>query len=232
MKKLFLFLLASVLITSAFIISSCGKKNQESTTSGREEKKEETTQQQTSKVNEDSVRIATENADKEKMVKFALEEERIVNDTSGQFAIEAEASSTYAGDNSDPKVPYAPWHATGKPNVENYSDDGRSWVSKNADKGVEWLKLTFEKPVNAREIKVRQNMAPGAIIKIDLIDTDGKSHTVWEGVDQTKYEQNKIVWFNTKFDKTPYKTKIVKITMATNSVPGWNEIDAVQLIGD
>jgi len=38
--------------------------------------------------------------------------------------------------------------------------------------------------------------------------------------------------FNVKFDKTDYKTKIVKITLATNSFPGWKEIDAVQLIGN
>jgi ribosomal protein L31 len=227
MKKLILFLLTAV------FLFGCGKKNQESTTSGKEERKEETTtQNKQSTINQDSINQVEENLSKEKMVKFALEEERIVNDTSGQFATDAEASSTYAGDNPDLKAPYTAWQTTGKPNVENYSDDGRSWVSKDADKGVEWLKLTFAKPVNAREVKIRQNMAPGAIIKIELIDTDGKSHSVWEGVDKTQYEKDKIVWFNTKFDKTTYKTKVVKKTMATNSVPGWNEIDAVQLIGE
>ncbi|HEX7680273.1 MAG TPA: hypothetical protein VF713_19230 [Thermoanaerobaculia bacterium] len=34
-----------------------------------------------------------------------------------------------------------------------------------------------------------------------------------------------------KFDKTTYKTDRVKVTLATNVVPGWNEIDAVQLVG-
>ncbi len=226
MKNLILLLLVTL-----FVLSACGKKNQETTTSGKEEKNQETSTQKEPQVNQDSLKKVQENA-KEKMVKDALDEERIVNDTSGQFAVDAEASSTYAGENPEPKAPYTAWHAAGKPNVENYSDDGRSWVSKDADKGVEWLKLTFSKPVNAREIKIRQNMAPGAIIKVELIDSDGKSHTVWEGVDKTQYETDKISWFIAKFDKTPYKTKTVKITMATNSVPGWNEIDAVQLIGE
>ena len=34
-----------------------------------------------------------------------------------------------------------------------------------------------------------------------------------------------------KFPKTTFKTDRVKITLATNVVPGWNEIDAVQLVG-
>ena len=38
--------------------------------------------------------------------------------------------------------------------------------------------------------------------------------------------------FNVSFEKTAYKTKTVKITLATNSVSGWNEIDAVQLVGE
>jgi hypothetical protein len=33
------------------------------------------------------------------------------------------------------------------------------------------------------------------------------------------------------FPKTDYKVDHVKITLATNLVPGWNEIDAVQLLG-
>jgi hypothetical protein len=34
-----------------------------------------------------------------------------------------------------------------------------------------------------------------------------------------------------KFPKTTLKTDRVKVTLATNIVPGWNEIDAVQLVG-
>jgi hypothetical protein len=37
---------------------------------------------------------------------------------------------------------------------------------------------------------------------------------------------------NVTVEKTEYKTQKVKITLATNAVAGWNEIDAVQLIGE
>jgi hypothetical protein len=56
-------------------------------------------------------------------------------------------------------------------------------------------------------------------------------HTVWEGPDKTVYKENTIQYLIAKFDKTTYKVKSVKITLATNAVQGWNEIDAVQLVG-
>ncbi|MBZ0202376.1 MAG: hypothetical protein K8I03_05095 [Ignavibacteria bacterium] len=231
MKKLLL----AALVLSVFA-ASCGKKSSQDNNSPDGDKKEETKEQTKSTeqtVNQDSINAVKEqSANKEKMVKWALEDSKIVDDPNGQFAIEAEASSTYAPEGSDNTSPYSPGMAAGKPNVEVYSDDGRSWVSKEADRGIEWLKLTFAKPVNATEVRVRQNIGPGAIIKVELIDTEGKSHIVYEGVDKTKYEPVMIQWFIAKFEKTAYKTKAVKLTLSTNLVDGWNEIDAVQLIGE
>ena len=45
---------------------------------------------------------------------------------------------------------------------------------------------------------------------------------------RTRHESG--VLFHLK--KTAFKTQRVKITLAINTVSGWNEIDAVQLIGE
>jgi hypothetical protein len=50
---------------------------------------------------------------------------------------------------------------------------------------------------------------------------------VWAGNDPTK-ELNYLV---VELPKTTFKTARVRLTLATNVVPGWNEIDAVQLVG-
>ena len=63
--------------------------------------------------------------------------------------------------------------------------------------------------------------------KVEIFDDKGAPHTVWSGNDPTK----ELNYFPVKFDKTTYKTDRVKVTLATNVVPGWNEIDAVQLVG-
>lgn len=220
-------LISLIVLLTFLVFIGCGKK-QETTGQKSEQQTEQTTE--TNK-KADSIKLAEEQKDKETKVKEALEEDKIINDTLGQWAIDAEASSSYAGDKPQKGASWAPDQLTAKPDVEHYGDDGKAWASLEQDKGLEWVKLTYPKAVFATEVRVRQTYNPGAIIKVELIDDNGKSHTVWEGVDKTKYEKDKIQYLKVSFDKTTYKTKIVKITLATNSVPGWNEIDAVQLVG-
>jgi hypothetical protein len=175
---------------------------------------------------------ASEAASKKKAIERALAEQAIVDDAKGQWASAATASSTYAGE-KDPAstASYAPSQATGKPNVENYGDDSRSWAPAQADGGIEWLQLDFATPASARELRIRQNNAPGAIIKLELIDEAGERHMVWQGVDDATYDSGTVYWFVRSFEPTPYKARSARVTLATNAVSGWNEIDAVQLVG-
>ena len=166
---------------------------------------------------------------KRRQVEFALAEEALVAEASGQWATTAKATSTY-GDAKDP-ASYSASQATGAPNVVRFGDDGNAWCPKESDGGIERLEVGFGKPVNATEIRIRQNSAPGAIIKVELIDTAGTAHVVYEGIDDVKYDEFNF-WFKKTFEKTPYKVAGAKITLATNAVSGWNEIDAVQLLGD
>lgn len=175
---------------------------------------------------------SAEAAAKRKAVDFALREDGYKSDPLGQWATDAKASSTYANDLNNATAGYHPMRATGAPDVQRYGDTAEAWASKTADSGIEWLELSYAKPVSATELRIRQNHAPGAIIKVELFEANGAAHTVFQGPDSTVYEANTISWLNIKTDKTPYKTQRVKITLATNSVPGWNEIDAVQLVGE
>lgn len=81
-------------------------------------------------------------------------------------------------------------------------------------------------------IRIRQNAAPGVISRIELIDESGGTHGIWEGTDTTPYEKNAIGWFVADFPQTDYKVKGARITLVTSRVWGWNEIDAVQLVGE
>jgi len=232
MKK-YLVLLISIALIS--FLAGCGKKDkvdQKTDEKTSEETKKQTEDAEKKRIADSITQAANEQSNKEEKVKEALEDEKILNDTNGQWAIDAEASSTYAGENKDKNAMWSPNQMTGKPNVENYGDQPNAWAPGTPDKGVEWVKLTFPKAVNATEVRVRQNVGPGAIIKIELIDESGKAYTVFEGNDKTKYKKDAIQYFDQKFDKTTYKTKVVKITLATNTMPGWEEIDAVQLIGN
>ncbi len=175
--------------------------------------------------------VSQEAAEKLKAIEFALREDGYKNEPLGQWAIDAKASSTFANDAADSAASYHPMRATGVPDVQKYSDAPESWASKTADAGIEWLELSYAKPVGATELRIRQSYAPGAIIKVELFDANGAAYTVFKGPDATVYEPNTIAWLSIKIPTAPYKTQRVKITLATNVVEGWNEIDAVQLVG-
>lgn len=176
---------------------------------------------------------ALEAAQKKRAVERALAEQAILDEAHGQWAVAASASSTYSAEKDAASTDgYAPMQATGKPDVEHYGDDAHAWAAERADGGIEWLETSFATPVHARELRVRQNSMPGAIIKVELIDEAGGRHTIWEGTDDSVYENGEIEWFVRSFAPTAYKASGARLTLATNAVDGWNEIDAVQLVGE
>ena len=157
---------------------------------------------------------------------WALKQDEIKRDPNGQWAIQATASSTY--NDAQGTAEWSANQATGAPNVEKYGDNGAAWTSKTPDSGIEWLDLKYPKPVHATEVRVRESCGSGAVIKIEVYDEQGGAHVVWQGNDPT----TELNYLMVKFPKTTFKTDRVKVTLATNVVPGWNEIDAVQLVGN
>jgi len=158
-------------------------------------------------------------------VEWALRQDSIKNDRDGQWAIGATASSAYQ--DAKESAPFSANQTTGVPNVEKLGDDGSAWASKTEDGGIEWLDLKYPRAVHATEVRIRESNAPGAVIRVELVDETGTPHLAWGGNDPTTGLNYLIV----KFPKTEFKTDRVKVTLATNVVPGWNEIDAVQLVG-
>ena len=161
----------------------------------------------------------------QKSVDWALKQEDIKNDPQGQWASGATASSSY-GDAKEQER-YSPWQATGPPNVDQESDSPAAWTSKSADAGMEWIELTFPNPVHATALRVRESDGAGSIVRVELFEENGTIHNLWTGTDPTKG----LNYFVLTFPKTPYKTNHVKVMLATNLIQGWNEIDAVQLVG-
>ena len=156
---------------------------------------------------------------------WAMKQDEIKNDPNGEWAIQATASSTY--NDAQGTASYSANQATGAPNVDSYGDNGAAWTTKTEDSGIEWLDLKYPKPVYATEVRVRESCGSGAVIKVEVFDEKGGAHAVWQGNDPTK----DLNYLMAKFPKTAFKTDHVKVTLATNVVQGWNEIDAVQLVG-
>ena len=128
-----------------------------------------------------------------------------------------------------PKRSWGHEQATGAPDTTEAGDLQTAWASKIPDGGVEWLELDYERPVNIDAIRVVESHNPGAISKVAVILPDGREETVWEG-NLPASEQNELLESDFKVARAIQGNK-VRVYVDTGRVPGWNEIDAVQLIG-
>jgi hypothetical protein len=155
-----------------------------------------------------------------------LSDAAIRSDGSGQWAANATAGTQYG------RTQYSASKATGAPDVPVAGNSPDAWCPASRDKGVDWLEVTFAKPVRAKEVRVRQNDAAGAITKVEAIEPDGTAHVWWEGVDPYKATPvREIAWFAVRVPATSYVVARVKLTLNLASGPGYKEIDAVQLVG-
>ena len=128
-----------------------------------------------------------------------------------------------------PKRSWGHEQATGAPDTKRAGDISTAWASKNPDGGVEWLELDYERAVGIDTIRVVESHNPGAISKVAVIRPDGGEETVWQG-NLAGSGQNELLQSDFKVARNVQGQK-VRVYVDTGRVPGWNEIDAVQLIG-
>lgn len=125
--------------------------------------------------------------------------------------------------------PWGPEQATGEPDTLEPGDLPTAWASRRPDDGEEWLTLRYERPVTPREVRVFQTFNPGALFRISAFDEDGREVLIWEGIDPSpKDAEMSIVTIPVS---TTLRTNTIRIYLDSENVPGWNEIDAVELIG-
>lgn len=163
---------------------------------------------------------------KKQALAYGQMEDKYLNDPTAQWATTGKASSTY-GD-PEPSEYHLAANATGKM-------DDKVWTNNSTNVGFDWLELSFAKPVAATEVRavIHDGDEVEAMNKVELQDTEGKWHVVWEGIsDVKKDDRGPRTWFVKSFPKTAYKVKAVKYTVANNVAPGYKNIDAVQLVGE
>ncbi|MBI4563755.1 MAG: hypothetical protein HY716_03560 [Planctomycetes bacterium] len=143
-----------------------------------------------------------------------------------QWAISAKASSEYGGAQNEG---YKAQQACGAPNIQQAGDQPQSWATQNPDGGEEWIELTYSIAVVPVGIRIHETNAPGAVVRVEAVNLGGTYQILWSGADPMKGQQ--IAWFEVPFDPPQFTTRTIKITLDTKLVPGWNEIDAVELLG-
>jgi hypothetical protein len=128
---------------------------------------------------------------------------------------------------TQPKRSWGPEQAAGAPDTHTAGDVSTAWASREPDAGLEWLRLDYERLVEVAQIRVRETYNPGAIAKVVAILESGVEMVLWEGVEPT-VEAPIEMEFNTAGGAY---ARFIKLYLDTARVAGWNEIDAVELIG-
>ncbi|GAP21593.1 hypothetical protein [Leptolinea tardivitalis] len=141
-----------------------------------------------------------------------------------QWATEVIASSQYSSPD------WAASQALGKPDVSLCGDNRHAWASKGNDT-IEWIELTYDTPVHPTEINIYQNFNPSQVVEVQLTAVDGSKHLIWEGYPEKIKDCPEVMTIVVDLNRQILVNR-VRITIDQRVLGwGWNEIDAVELVG-
>ncbi|MBI4615264.1 MAG: DUF4200 domain-containing protein [Planctomycetes bacterium] len=139
-----------------------------------------------------------------------------------QWAISARASSEYSAEG------WSAIKATGEPDTPVAGDHPTAWASREADGGVETLELEFRHAVVPVRIRVHESFNPGAVVRIEAQAGENAPLVLWEGKDATAAPLGVL---DVELAPAPGPVRKIRLVLDTRLVAGWNEIDAVDLVG-
>jgi hypothetical protein len=142
-----------------------------------------------------------------------------------QWGVDAEASSEFA----NPE--WAAIQAAGAPDLNSCGDFQFAWASAASD-SIETIEIYYSRPVFPLEIVIYESYNPDQVVKVEVINPEtGGYYTVLQKnpiqIDRPCPYQLVI-----PVEGIGFATDLVRITVDQSQLGlGWNEIDAVQLIG-
>jgi hypothetical protein len=139
-----------------------------------------------------------------------------------------QVASSHTADGQLQQRNWGPEQVLGPPNTHAAGDLPTAWAQlSSGGQGEEWLHVSYDRAVEISEINVRETYNPGAISKITAMMPDGSEVLVWEGT-EPKVQAPVDMSFSVP---AGVNANSVKVYLDRSRVPGWNEIDAVELIG-
>ncbi len=141
-----------------------------------------------------------------------------------QWAVAAEASSVYV----EPE--WGAEQATGPPDAPGCGDYQFAWASAVSDE-VATLDLTYETPVYVSEIIIIQSFNPNQVVKVEVLDPDGEYIVVYQD-SPVVVDRPCPYSLAVPVEELDFKSDTIRITVDQSVLGlGWNEIDAVRLVG-
>ena len=126
---------------------------------------------------------------------------------------------------------WSPMQAAGPPDTATAGDQRTAWASATTDAQPEWLELEYARAVAPAAVEVHETYNPGALAKVSVFDAQGKEVPAWEGDDPGLSRASMGKWVSRVPVGVEVQTRRVKLYIDSPKVGGWNEIDAVALVG-
>ncbi len=142
-----------------------------------------------------------------------------------QWGITAEASSEFA----NPE--WSASQAAGAPDVTGCGDFQFAWASAASD-SIDTLEIVYSRMVFPFEIIIHQSFNADQVVKVEVLDQEtGAYYTVMQK-NPVQVDRPCPYQLIVAVDGIRFRTNTVRITVDQSQLGlGWNEIDAVQLIG-
>ena len=137
-------------------------------------------------------------------------------------------SSSHSAEGQLLQRSWGPEQMVGPPNTTEAGDYSTAWAPKTSrGAGEEWIHLGFDHAVEVAQVNVRETYNPGSISKIAAVLPNGQETVLWEGVEPASQAP-----VNMSFPlPAGVHANQVKVYLDRRRAPGWNEIDAVELVG-
>jgi hypothetical protein len=143
-----------------------------------------------------------------------------------QWAFGAMAGSSY-GDPSGNA--WTANQAAGKPDTPQCGDYETTWASQDAN-SLDWIELYYDVPVIPTRVNIYQTYNPNQVVKVSLKAEDGEEFQVYDK--PPKIEET--CPYNLSIPISGIEKRVVSVYIEVDQTilnMGWDEIDAVELVG-
>jgi hypothetical protein len=124
---------------------------------------------------------------------------------------------------------WTPGQSAGPPDTASHGDFATAWASAAPDGGKEWLQLSYPNATEIKQVVIHESYNPGAVSRVLALMPDGSEQVLWEGTESVATPGQKM---DSVFEvPAGIRSDRLRVELDTKRVPGWNEIDAVELVG-
>lgn len=142
-----------------------------------------------------------------------------------QWGMSAEASTEFA----NPE--WGAEQAAGTPDAPGCGDYQFAWASAASD-SIDTLEVSFSRSVYPLEIVIHESYNPDQVVKVEVFDPETGGFYAVLQKNPVQIDRPCPFQLIVPVDGIEFQTNLVRITIDQSQLGlGWNEIDAVQLIG-